>query len=905
MAKEVCKIFQDVDEYFINNKPDFDKINKIGNYMQDCYNNNPSEPHKCKEDLQGIKALCSYLFTELHKISKDIQKRENNDNQYVEYVMIWLGYRLFQAESYSSSTLRNFYNNNLMKSDLFNNYTDLIKKKEHLKDVNLYYMKRFYELFKEVCYMALRYSKNNLDMNKIQRKFNTFQNKYRILYNNIEECNSYLILLNSIKVAYDHFKRSLIKSIPNHQIKELHANLKDLTPRIRINKSSTSGFNSRGCKNVNSRATKKISKPAPNVPKPKLGESSAQPQQQKPAASPPPLSSQQIEPSTQSSLQGEHQPLSPPLPPNPQVKPIPVSEQPPAQPTNVTSPPVMLHAPILSKEPANPAQIQSSLQKDNELQKTQTGGSSHKNESEDSKSGQMSLDSGKGIMDGGGGEKGGASTNKGDSGGTDNGPIGTQDDQGKSSGGSGNGPGDHGIKGSQEGSGDQSNTDSQTKHPENAPSGKNTTPSTGPHNGVRNNQDNPKTETNNLKGGIGSQPVGQDDKQENKNGTSVDPISGPESPGGKSKDGAQEKTNNVNRSMTGHQQPNPQGDSNQKGDPSQQGGSSQQGDPDTSEGSFGFASSFLSLLSNGTKFFNRASDFIDQNQQRFNDAKNKISGAYKDAMDNLKIVYNASSIYFSDMINSINNQLNQDDPPKSGNSGDKLPQSNDQSQKTGDPLPPQPLTPPKDPTPITSQDPSSPPPEIIPPDSSQQNQSPPQLQSTTVQTPQVSSPTQKTTDQLVKSPSPEPILRTPWNIFPTTWNGSGNCKPEIKFMNTTLVCCTSEQCSLTGITVTLVLIPIILLIAYKYLSFGSSKKSEKKNMKRVIKLVDGSKKTQIIINSYYRKKDLKPVINSVGKKKDPLLNIYKLMKADPIPFINVFFLLIFFVYKRKENFLEL
>ncbi|EUD70309.1 hypothetical protein YYG_04627 [Plasmodium vinckei petteri] len=60
-------------------------------------------------------------------------------------------------------------------------------------------------------------------------------------------------------------------------------------------------------------------------------------------------------------------------------------------------------------------------------------------------------------------------------------------------------------------------------------------------------------------------------------------------------------------------------------------------------------------------------------------------------------------------------------------------------------------------------------------------------------------------------------------------------------------------------------------------------------MKRVINFHDGNRKTKIIISSYDNKKDLKPVINSVGGKKGPLLNIYKLIRADPMPFINLFF----------------
>ncbi|KEG00194.1 hypothetical protein YYE_04950, partial [Plasmodium vinckei vinckei] len=226
-------------------------------------------------------------------------------------------------------------------------------------------------------------------------------------------------------------------------------------------------------------------------------------------------------------------------------------------------------------------------------------------------------------------------------------------------------------------------------------------------------------------------------------------------------------------------------------------------------------------------------------------------------------------------------------------------------QTLSQPTPPQPVppesppaSPPEQPQPQNPQLPSS-------PTTIQQKQPSPQPQPNTLPPQKVDQPNHKTNVQLVKSPSSDHIFIKPWNIIPTTWNGSEDCKPKIKFMSTTLVCCTSKQCSLTGVSVTLILIPIILLIAYKCLSIGSSKKSEKKNMKRVINFHDGNRKTKIIISSNDRIKHIKPVINSVGRKKDPLLNIYKIMQADPAPFINLFFLLIFFVYKRKRDFIEL
>ncbi|SCL99634.1 hypothetical protein PCHDK_000561800, partial [Plasmodium chabaudi adami] len=116
----------------------------------------------------------------------------------------------------------------------------------------------------------------------------------------------------------------------------------------------------------------------------------------------------------------------------------------------------------------------------------------------------------------------------------------------------------------------------------------------------------------------------------------------------------------------------------------------------------------------------------------------------------------------------------------------------------------------------------------------------------------------------------------------------------------------------------IILIPITLTILYKYLSFGRRNElKKKKNMTKVINMVgvnkmtkmvinssDGKKQIQIIIKSSSKKKKPKKSINSVYGEKSPSLNIYQLMQADPVPFINLIFLLIFFVYKRKRDFIE-
>ncbi|SCM01281.1 CIR protein [Plasmodium chabaudi adami] len=108
------------------------------------------------------------------------------------------------------------------------------------------------------------------------------------------------------------------------------------------------------------------------------------------------------------------------------------------------------------------------------------------------------------------------------------------------------------------------------------------------------------------------------------------------------------------------------------------------------------------------------------------------------------------------------------------------------------------------------------------------------------------------------------------------------------------------------ISTIVLLLPIALAIMYNYLLSGWRKEMKrKKRMKKVIKSIGGKRPMQIIIKSVNTKKMTSPVINTVRGESKSLLNIYKLMQADPVPFINLFFLLIFFVYKRTCDSIEL
>ncbi|CAD2103347.1 PIR protein CIR protein [Plasmodium vinckei petteri] len=820
-------------------------------------------------------------------------------------------------------------------------YWKVVDSRKLYKNATIKKMNEYYNLLNYICKLITEYNtyiqnpkKNN--RTRLVNYSSQCDNFYKTIHNSINGCKPYLQLLDDLKMIYEVFRLQQIDIYSKLSSKDkdsLLKRIKHLTTFKNENKYFVSvgerySFDDKECLEVKSKdeqigekiALQKSKNPvrgsqtrsSENAQRGNPGtRMPASPQPKRPPTQPTTLK----QPSGQLNL----------LPPSP-AKPVAVKPAPLPPPQSSPSAPSQTNNKLKTPQAGKPHQNGpgdagsgadggkrntdngvnggSSVQGDKGSKSGASGdgsrGSSNTQVGSDKGTGSLGSEPG-GAAGGKGGSSGEAGGVKGDAGRGVNGGDSAQGDQGKSSDKTGSGADSHADKGSQGGSGNQTKP---SENSEPAPSVTGTSQSSG----MTTSGTSPPS-TLQVPAALPQPP----------------PVPSPQQPDPQKPDPKQ-----LDPQQPGSPQPQPQPQpADPSGPPPQTGGSSSgskdtgdgSSDPasNTSEGSFDFGSSFLEFIFNGTEKFNKASEFIEKNQQTFKDAKDKISGAYNSAVDNLKSAYNVSSDYFNSVISNITSQLNQvDTSPKSGgnqtgpgnptgggNPSNQLPPSQPQNPAptpTKDSSQNPPLTPPIDPLHKQSTTPPSNP-SLSPPDPPQQKQPHPQSRPITQQPTQTSS-SKQIVGQFVKSLSSDLILKKPWNIFPTTWNGSGDCKPEIKFMNTTLVCCTSEQCSLTGILITLVLIPIILSIAYKYLSFGSSKKSEKKSMKRVINFHDGNRKTKIIISSYDNKKKLKPVINSVGKKKDTLLNIYKLIQADPMPFINLFFLLIFFVYKRKRDTIE-
>ncbi|CAD2099409.1 CIR protein PIR protein [Plasmodium vinckei brucechwatti] len=715
------------------------KINNVkGPYMRSYPYDKSLKKNQCKTDLEGIVVLLSHLINELYKQSKNKQKCENNDTQYVEYVMMWLGYRLFQTESYGSPTLSDFYNNYLMKSDGFNNYNQLILKKKYLKDANLYYMSRYYQLFQQISYITMKYPKNNPNVQGIKNDSATFYNMYTSLYNDVNE------YLPSIKKS---------------------------------KKIVTVGFNCEKCKKVNSSAKEKKPKSAPKNSQPVKPETSTP----SPSEPVPPLHTQKVsapaptspekpesvKTKTETSLSSEssqkaeqHPPSTPhaekqsPLSPSSEQKQILPQAEPPSDPQRAASP-----------EPQPPV-LTTTIQK----------------ESPDSQ----------GILN------------------VPESQLSNQENSPKSS--------DSG----------QDNSANQTKEqgkylvdkPKQSPDGQQQNPGS-------------KHETSsgvpeNANNDLGSQGVG-------KGGSDTEPQNPT----------TQQKDKNITQDNSLKQQED-------------------------------LGNMILqNILSSVKNIFEKYRSPV------YKTLTNVGSILYEKASSTLENVYDKSINFASNTISYLNEDLNkalENAPPSKDNGSESppsLPEDKKQEQNIQTPIP----VGQSNDTPQVS----LPTHNIDSPNSKQVNpsDSPPGKQ---------------------PQPSVDPSSKTPsLNIE----KGNTGISAEEKTPQLVSFIDISKGYNRPEIVVTVLLIPIILGIMYKYLSSGWRKEMKrKKNMKKVINSIGGKRTVQIIINSSSQKKKTKKPINSVNEKV-PLLNIYKLMQTDPVPFINLFFLLIFFVYKRKHNSLEL
>ncbi|ETB57366.1 hypothetical protein YYC_04803, partial [Plasmodium yoelii 17X] len=261
----ICMRFSTLRNYFpdeLNESTNYDFHNngKIRNY---CPDGGSGSQKECKTDLDKTKAGCLWLFEQL------FVKNKKNINV-VEYIMMWLSYKLNKETHEGINNLNDFYtkyieNNthytncddngkdcrdSLKNNTGYTNYREMIDNKNELLSINLGHMSKFYDAFKLLCKMYTEIGSSHTISNKSLDCAKEFVKKYDELNdpNNTKD-SPYYQVLSTLSNDYNNFKThcgsrnidcSDIPPLPDIRITQNPAQSSELSPELSSEVTSSS-----------------------------------------------------------------------------------------------------------------------------------------------------------------------------------------------------------------------------------------------------------------------------------------------------------------------------------------------------------------------------------------------------------------------------------------------------------------------------------------------------------------------------------------------------------------------------------------------------------------------------------------------------------------------------------------
>ncbi|CXH20593.1 BIR protein [Plasmodium berghei] len=237
-----------------------------------------------------------------------------------------------------------------------------------------------------------------------------------------------------------------------------------------------------------------------------------------------------------------------------------------------------------------------------------------------------------------------------------------------------------------------------------------------------------------------------------------------------------------------------------------------------------------------TSVLNRTFNFAETYKEKIINISKGIPGVYNKTLNNIKNGFSKSINFFNEIIGSIRSSSKKVEI--SGDSGDKrhgLEGTRDKSPTSNDSPSPQ-ETPSKTSSPSSSTEQTK---------TSESSQGPSEKKNCDKKS------------QEPQAPVPKSVFKLKNPITEVTGNGTKGIDVNIL-----------KRYKPIGVSIIMFLIPITLLILYKYFSFGWRKElKKKKNMKKVINMFGVNEATKRVINTTDRKKQVQIIINSSTQKK--------------------------------------
>ncbi|EAA16657.1 putative yir3 protein [Plasmodium yoelii yoelii] len=172
----------------------------------------------CDDDINKINAVCLFLFNELFGSSDSFNSVAKGNTNIVDYILIWLKYMLNFKRINENDSIESFYEMYINKDNKYNkriegvsgyqNYKDLIDKKQNLMSIDIKDMSKFYHAFVLLCEICIEVNEKHTNCNIFSKLANEFAKKYDELNEdyNIGKDSPYNQLLSTLSNDYNNLK---------------------------------------------------------------------------------------------------------------------------------------------------------------------------------------------------------------------------------------------------------------------------------------------------------------------------------------------------------------------------------------------------------------------------------------------------------------------------------------------------------------------------------------------------------------------------------------------------------------------------------------------------------------------------------------------------------------------------
>ncbi|VTZ71876.1 uncharacterized protein PY17X_0219001 [Plasmodium yoelii] len=209
MSKELCDIINWADNYVV------DDPNNSRENMYDSFFNSYCPDKNCDTDDNKV----SSTFISLLNLFDGISDEYLENDRLAEYAILWLSYRLNQKTESETTTLYDFYTENIKKNSKYNEdiatdsgsktKKEVIDAKIESMNIDIKDISNFYDAFKSLCNMYSEIgAEPNIECKTCLENAGELFEKYEKLKNDLDinKGSSYYKLLSSLSNDYKIFE---------------------------------------------------------------------------------------------------------------------------------------------------------------------------------------------------------------------------------------------------------------------------------------------------------------------------------------------------------------------------------------------------------------------------------------------------------------------------------------------------------------------------------------------------------------------------------------------------------------------------------------------------------------------------------------------------------------------------